>query len=271
MKKKSASQSAFFNLRVLIGLCIILAGVFLALLGLGTFSALTASSAHAQQKPKLIDIQGLPPGFDCSKIHELGIDRMENLRAGRIMIACGEAEGGSASTTSPLTNAVNQAIEKVLAPLAYGAADVDLINHPETSPNITQSETYSLANPDNPNQILVAYNDSRGRNVTPSISPAHRTPATVASRSIASPILLEETKARLAGLRATPLLCTTAQPAPGSQSGSTRAAAVAASAGTSPRLLRILPRLAGPISAFTAARATTESLAGWTKTHPLPS
>src|SRR6266496_6308269 len=167
MKKKSASQSAFFNLRVLIGLCIILAGVFLALLGLGTFSALTASSAHAQQKPKLIDIQGLPPGFDCSKIHELGIDRMENLRAGRIMIACGEAEGGSASTTSPLTNAVNQAIEKVLAPLAYGAADVDLINHPETSPNITQSETYSLANPDNPNQILVAYNDSRGRNVTP--------------------------------------------------------------------------------------------------------
>src|SRR6266536_711099 len=167
MKKKSASQSAFFNLRVLIGLFIVVAGVLLALAGFGTFSAITASSAQAQQKHKIINIQGLPPGFDCSKIHELGIDRMENLRAGRIMIACSEAEGGSASTTSPLTNAVNQAIEKVLAPLAYGAADVDLINHPETSPNITQSETYSLANPDNPNQILVAYNDSRGRNVTP--------------------------------------------------------------------------------------------------------
>ena len=30
MKKKSASKSAFFNLRVLIGLCIALAGVSLA-------------------------------------------------------------------------------------------------------------------------------------------------------------------------------------------------------------------------------------------------
>ena len=47
MKKKSASQSAFFNLRVLIGLFIALAGVFLALLGFGTFSA------HAQQEQQL--------------------------------------------------------------------------------------------------------------------------------------------------------------------------------------------------------------------------
>ena len=54
MKKKSTSQSAFFNPRVLIGLFIVLAGVFLALIGLGTFSGLTASSAQAQQKPKII-------------------------------------------------------------------------------------------------------------------------------------------------------------------------------------------------------------------------
>ncbi len=93
MKKKSTSKSAFFNLRVLIGLFVVLAGVFLALAGLGTFSAITASSAQAQQKHKIIDIQGLPPGFDCSTIHELRIDNMENFRAGRIMIACGEAEG----------------------------------------------------------------------------------------------------------------------------------------------------------------------------------
>ena len=72
MKKKSASKSVpvrrslstrrslatrlvgeggFFNLRVLIGLFIVLAGVFLALIGLGTFSGLTASSAQAQQNP----------------------------------------------------------------------------------------------------------------------------------------------------------------------------------------------------------------------------
>src|SRR5260370_25521989 len=44
MKKKS-SQSAFFNLRVLIGLFVFLAGVFLALLGSGAFS-----SAFAQAK-----------------------------------------------------------------------------------------------------------------------------------------------------------------------------------------------------------------------------
>ena len=96
MKKKSASQSAFFNLRVLLGLFIVLAGVFLALAGLGTFSAITASSAQAQQKYKTIDVPGLPPGFDCSKVHELGIDKQENMQAGRIMIACGLAEGGSA-------------------------------------------------------------------------------------------------------------------------------------------------------------------------------
>ena len=35
MKKKSASQSAFFNLRVLIGLFTVLAGVFVALLAFG--------------------------------------------------------------------------------------------------------------------------------------------------------------------------------------------------------------------------------------------
>src|SRR6266545_3946716 len=158
MKKKSASQSAFFNLRVLIGLSVILAGVFLALAGLGTFSAITASSAQAQQKHKIINIQGLPPGFDCSTIHEKGIDKMENLRAGFIMIACGEAQGGSASPAGTFS----QFVQKLLpVPLAFGAADVDLITGAETFPAVTQSETYTTANPDNPNQIVVAYNDSR--------------------------------------------------------------------------------------------------------------
>jgi N-acetylneuraminic acid mutarotase len=49
----------------------------------------------------------------------------------------------------------------------YGTTDVDLITGTETFPNVTQSETYTLANPDNPLQVLVAYNDSRGRNATP--------------------------------------------------------------------------------------------------------
>jgi hypothetical protein len=55
MKKKSASQSAFFNLRVLIGLFVFLAGVFLALLGFGTFSNASAQANATQaqaRKPK---------------------------------------------------------------------------------------------------------------------------------------------------------------------------------------------------------------------------
>src|SRR5712671_5311168 len=162
MKKKSASRSAFFNLRVLIGLFVVLTGVFLALASLGTFSAIAASSLRAQKKPlqkhKIINIQGLPPGFDCATIHEKGIDKMEGFRAGLIMIACGEATGGLASPYP----AFSQLLNKLMAPLAYGAADVDLVTGTETPPHIIQSETFSTANPDNPNQICVAFNDSRG-------------------------------------------------------------------------------------------------------------
>src|SRR6267378_3076979 len=158
MKKKSTSKSAFFNLRVLIGLFVVLAGVFLALAGLGTFSALTASNAQAQQRHKIINVPGLPPGFDCSTIHEKGIDKMESLRAGLIMIACGESPGGSTSTAGTFS----QFVQKLLpVPLAYGAADIDLITGAEAFPAVTQSETYTTANPDNPNQIVVTYNDSR--------------------------------------------------------------------------------------------------------------
>src|ERR1700680_3431924 len=167
MKKKSASQSAparrslgeggFFNLRVLAGLFMALAGVFLALLAFGVFSP--ASTAEAQKNHKNINVQGLPRGFDCSKIHELGIDRQENLRAGAILIACGEGQGGSMAAS--LFASVHQTIEKVLAPLSYGGTDVDVITGTETSPHVTQSETYTTTNPDNPNQVVVNYNDSR--------------------------------------------------------------------------------------------------------------
>src|SRR5438128_1662274 len=170
MKKKSTSQSApaccacgeagFFNPRVLIGLVVILAGVFLALLGFG------ASSAQAQAKYRFVPASIaplVPAGFDCAKIRELGINKQENLRAGAIMIACGEAEGGSASPGG----AFSQIVQELLQPSAYGTTDLDLITGVESNPNITQSETFTASNPDNPNQIVVAYNDSRGRNVSP--------------------------------------------------------------------------------------------------------
>jgi hypothetical protein len=174
MKKKSASQSAFFNLRVLIGLFIVLAGVFLALAGLGTFSAITASSAQAQQKTRIIDVPGLPPGFDCSKVHELGIDKQENMQAGRIMIACGLAEGGSApggsapgratdtaaSSGTSGSSAFSRLVKNLLpAPLFIGGSDVDVILPDGTYPKVTQSETMEWGGPNN--TWVVNYNDSR--------------------------------------------------------------------------------------------------------------
>ncbi|HEY4281823.1 MAG TPA: sialidase family protein, partial [Chthoniobacterales bacterium] len=169
MKKNSASQSAFFNPRVLIGLCIVLTGVFLALLSSGVFSAAAQGIIKGMTKGKIITSSSdplVPVGFDCSTIHEKGIDKQENFRAGAIMIACGETPGVATSATSTM-GSIGHFIKRLLMPLAFGAADVNLITGTETSPNITQSETFTWANPDNPNQILVAYNDSRGRNANP--------------------------------------------------------------------------------------------------------
>src|SRR5256886_14079075 len=141
MNKRRIGQSAFFSLRVLIGLFMVLAGVSLALLGSGASSPSGSSSAKAQQKYqppiKVIDPTLLPPGFDCSQIHELGIDRQENFRAGLIMIACGAADGGSA----PNVSFVSRLWQRLFAPFVYGGTDVDLITGAETSPHVTQSET----------------------------------------------------------------------------------------------------------------------------------
>src|SRR5438876_1376758 len=162
MKKKSASQSAFFNLRVLIGLFIVVAGVFLALAGFGI--------AQAQQKNSIITNSNdplVPNGFDCSRIHELGIDKQENFRAGAIMIACGtKGSRGSSSPLGAFSQAI-KAVKKLWSPLVYGTTDVDLITGTETFPHVTQSETFTVANPDNPLQVLAAYNDSRGRLASP--------------------------------------------------------------------------------------------------------
>src|SRR6266571_2080484 len=142
--RRSPREGGFFNLRVLIGLCIVLSGVFLALASVGVFSATGQNIAQALQKYKIITTSTdplVPVGLDCSTIHEKGIDKQENMRAGAIMIACGLAPGGSTSTTATSTlGPIGRFFQKLFTPMAYGAADVDLINHPETSPNITQSE-----------------------------------------------------------------------------------------------------------------------------------
>src|SRR5438094_10364218 len=105
MKKKSASQSAFFNLRVLIGLCIVLVGVVLALAQIGVFSATAPSIIQGMTRGKIITSSNdplVPVGCDCSNIHELAIDTQETFRAGAIMIACGAVHAVSDPATSTL-------------------------------------------------------------------------------------------------------------------------------------------------------------------------
>src|SRR6266513_306640 len=61
MKKKSTSQSAFFNLRVLIGLFVFLAGVFMALLGFGAFSNVFAQTKGTRTAPQTNPSNGTQP------------------------------------------------------------------------------------------------------------------------------------------------------------------------------------------------------------------
>jgi hypothetical protein len=168
MKKKSTSQSAFFNLRILAALVVGTTGISLALfaanpLGRGSSPSHASPKKMAQLQQKYNPGTGpfvLPPGFDCSKIHQLGIDRMEGLRWGLIMLACGEGRGG----TPPLTARFHSFVQKLLPAPLFGAGDINLVTGTETFPNTTQSETFTTANPDNPDQIIVAFNDSRGAN-----------------------------------------------------------------------------------------------------------
>ena len=81
------------------------------------------------------------------------------------MIHCGMFEGRKSPSSHG--NAFSKLVQNLMAPLVYGGTDVDLITGAESFPNVTQSETFTTANPDDPNQVVVAYNDSRGRNFNP--------------------------------------------------------------------------------------------------------
>ena len=134
MKKKSASKSAFFNLRILIGLCVALAGISLALLGLDAFAATSPPFKITNHIITASNDPLVPVGFDCSKIEELGINKQENFRAGAIMIACAADGASGPKSIAGFFQRVGQGLKRILVPL-YGGTDVNLINHPETSPN----------------------------------------------------------------------------------------------------------------------------------------
>src|SRR6476660_1288979 len=129
--RRSFSKGGFSDLRVLICLLVITTGLSLAVFAVTPVgSGAAASSAEkAQQKyspaGSSIDLSVLPPGFDCSKVHEKGIDKQDNMRAGVIMIACGLAEGGSApaggtSGSSTFSKLINSLLP---APLFIGGSD----------------------------------------------------------------------------------------------------------------------------------------------------
>ena len=175
------------------------------------------------------------------------------------MIACGLARGGSTLTTATSTlGPIGRIFQKLLAPLAYGAADADLITGTETSPNITQSETYTTANPDNPNQIVVAYNDSRGRFASP-INMSGASVSTDGGLTFGR-VTTNNGQSPSTILWGTLLFCTTSQRQPGLAFGWTALVAVKASVATS--LLPHGTRVAGAITAFIPTLRTTESLAG---------
>ena len=141
MKKTSTSQSAFFNVRVLIGLFLALVGVSLLAItefatakipGLGLAASSHARSIQAQKKPQIITRSQyisplVPAGFDCSSIRKLGIDKMENFRAGAIMIFCGEAQGWRRTRSRWKCHCVLQACAKAYGASVLWGADVDLI------------------------------------------------------------------------------------------------------------------------------------------------
>src|SRR5713101_6067613 len=168
-KQRRVGESGFFNLRVSIGLLTITTGLSLALFVATPFgrgaAAPTAGTGKAQQKYNpaghSIDFSMLPPGFDCSKIHEKGIDKQDNMRAGMIMIACGLSEGGSApdggtSGSSTFSKLINSLLP---APLFIGGGDVDVILPDAAFPKVTQSESMEWGGPNN--TWVVNYNDSR--------------------------------------------------------------------------------------------------------------
>src|SRR5207245_11475720 len=153
MKKKSTSQSAFFNPRFLIGAFVALAGISIALFA--TSNPVRPPAAQAQQKYKVTTQSSIDPlvpaGFDCSKIHRLGIDRQENLRAGAVMIFCGLSEGGK----SFHGRAFSKLVQRLTTPVAVGSTEVDLMTGTESFPNRPQSVKLTTANPNESDAVVL--------------------------------------------------------------------------------------------------------------------
>src|SRR5688572_2163349 len=99
--------------------------------------------------------------FNCADIGRFGIEKQMNFRAAAILEKC---SGKSQKAEAPSGPSGFATLDKVLAPLAFGGIDVNLITGAETAPRVTQSQSFVWANG---NKIVVAYHDSRGTNQSP--------------------------------------------------------------------------------------------------------
>ena len=162
------------------------------------------------------------PMFDCAQIHSLNVHMQENLRAGAMMIYCGESQGGSPDPTAGESMSLAQ---EILAPL-LGGTDADLITGADQERTLSSRRhtrrliRITRMRSSSPTTIHAASPPTR------STSPARRSPPTAARPSPASPG--PTAKAHSATLLATPLFYTIALPPPGSRSGLISAAAVRA-------------------------------------------
>src|SRR5438034_1116369 len=95
MKKKSASRSAFFNLRILIVLCIALAGVSLALVGIG---ALSATAAPVKIKNHIITASNDSRGRNATPINTSGASVSTDGGATFTRLTLGSGQGPFSNT-----------------------------------------------------------------------------------------------------------------------------------------------------------------------------
>src|SRR5436190_1021818 len=143
MKKKATSQSAFFNLRLLVGLFVALVGISLLALGAlatanparhgapaGTNAPASPNKYKVTNKSSIDPL--VPAMFDCSKIRQFGVNKQENMRAGAIMIHCGQAKGGDPDKGVAGSSACSRCVQNLTAPLV-GSTDADLITGRETA------------------------------------------------------------------------------------------------------------------------------------------
>ena len=99
------------------------------------------------------DFRDMFKDFDCSTIPARGIDKQENLRASLIRVYCGQEQAGGPETAGPGYEGF-----PIYVPEALGTTDVNLVTGAETSPHVTQSETFVWSEG---TSVVTTFNDSR--------------------------------------------------------------------------------------------------------------